>query len=164
MPVGRSETPLDLTWRPRGEGIEEPGPDRARRAVRRDELIGDSRQANIVAGPLRHAPIAWTGFASLIACPTAFLAVVSRPPDSPAPSLFSMQERRPQVEGQGEFNCAFLARRIDLAGRMAMILKPGQPPRLGLIGIDRFGVVTPAAGVGDMIDAAAERPAVPGVN
>src|SRR5258708_15807457 len=47
---------------------------------------------------------------------------------------------------------------------MAVILKPSQPPRLGLVGIDRFGLVTAAAGMGDMIDAAAQRPAVPGVD
>src|SRR5260370_11884529 len=80
------------------------------------------------------------------------------------PSLPSMEERPPQVEGQGKFNCAFLARRIDLAGSMAVILKPGQPPRLGLIGIDWFALVAASAGVGDVIDAAAQRAAVPGID
>ena len=75
-----------------------------------------------------------------------------------------MQERRPQVERQREFNCAFLGRRIDLARGVAVILKPGQPPRLGLIGIDRLGIVAAAAGMGDVVDAAAERAAVPGIN
>src|ERR1019366_10165127 len=67
------------------------------------------------------------------------------------------------VEGQGEFNCAFLARRIDLAGRVTMVLKPGKPPRLRLIGIDRFGLVAASAGMRDMVDAAPQRPAVPGI-
>jgi len=38
-----------------------------------------------------------------------------------------MQERRPQVECQWKFNGAFFARRIDLAGSVAVIDKPGQP-------------------------------------
>ena len=59
-----------------------------------------------------------------------------------------MQEQRPQVEGQGKFNCAFLARRIDLAGGVAVVLKPGQPPGLRLIGIDRFGLVAASAARG----------------
>ena len=75
-----------------------------------------------------------------------------------------MQERRPQVEGQREFNCAFFGRRIDLAGGVAVILEAGQPSGLGLIGIDRFGVVAAAAGMGDVVDAAAERAAVPGID
>src|SRR5450755_470008 len=75
-----------------------------------------------------------------------------------------MQELGPQVEGQGKFKGAFLARRVDLAGGVAMILKPGQPPRFGFIGIDRLGVITAPAGVRDMIDAAAQRPAVPGID
>src|ERR1019366_2355664 len=83
MPVGGAETPLDFTRRQRREGIEEPGPDRARRTVWREVLVGNSPQANIIARPLRHAPIARTGLACLTACPTAFLAVVSRHPDSP---------------------------------------------------------------------------------
>jgi hypothetical protein len=45
-----------------------------------------------------------------------------------------------------------------------VILKPGQSPRLRLIGIDRLGFVVAAAGMGDVVDAAAERSAVPGIN
>src|SRR3979409_397205 len=93
MPVSRSETPLDVAGRQRGEGFEEPGPDLARRPVLCDVLIGDARQANIIARPLRHAPIGRTGLASLTACPTAcpaaFLAVVSRHPDSPAQPILN---------------------------------------------------------------------------
>src|SRR6266403_3523027 len=80
--VGGSETPLDFRRRQRGEGIEETGPDSTLRAVGRDELIGDSRQPNIVAHPLRHPPIGWAGPGSLtadpIACSSTFLAVVPR--------------------------------------------------------------------------------------
>ena len=46
---------------------------------------------------------------------------------------------------------------------MAVILEPRQPPRLRLIGIDRKSLVVAATWMGDMIDAAAERAAVPEV-
>src|SRR4029077_2766244 len=84
-------------------------------------------------------------------------------PTLPPPVQSSMQERRSQVEGQGKFNCAFLALRIDPARRMAVILESGEPPSLGLIGIDRLGLVVASARMRDVIDAAAERPAIPGV-
>src|ERR1700737_1423647 len=84
MPVGGSETLLDVAGRQRGEGFEETRPDRARRPILRDVFIGNSRQADIVARPLRHPPIGRTGLVSLTACPAAFLAVVSWHPDSPA--------------------------------------------------------------------------------
>src|SRR5260370_40334802 len=76
----------------------------------------------------------------------------------------SMQERRPQVEGQRKFNCAFFRRRIDPAGGMAVILESGQPAGLRLVGIDRLGIVAAAAGMGDVIGTTAERAAVPGVD
>ena len=165
MPVGGAETPLDLAGLKRCEGIEEPGPDRPRRPVLGDIFIGNSRQAGIVAHPLRHAPVGRAG----LACPDCLPGCVPGrrvPPFrlSRASSPHSMQERRPQVEGQRKFNCAFLARRIDLAGRMAVVLKAGEPARLGLIGIDRFGLVVASAGMGDVIDAAAQRAAVPGID
>src|SRR5687767_3642167 len=110
MAVGGAETPLDIGRRECGEGVEEPAPDRAGRPVLSDILVGNPRQAGIIPRPLRHFAIARPGSGSLTAGPgalaTAFLAVVSRHPDSPAQSLFSMQERRPQVEGQGKLNCA----------------------------------------------------------
>src|SRR6202140_2449868 len=80
MPVGRSETPLDLTGRQRGKRIEETGPDRARRAILRDIFIGNSGQGHIVAHPLRHAPAAWTGLVSLTVFLAAPLAGVFRHP------------------------------------------------------------------------------------
>src|ERR1700691_2237490 len=76
----------------------------------------------------------------------------------------SMRERRPQVESQGEFHCAILWRRVDPARRVAVILKPGEPARLGLVGIDGFGVIGAPAGMGDMVDAAAQRAVVPTVD
>ena len=75
-----------------------------------------------------------------------------------------MAKRRPQVEGQGKFEAAFFARRIDFAGGVAVVLKPRQPPRFGLVGIDRFCFVSASAGMGDMIDAAAQRQAIPSID
>src|SRR5262249_57080878 len=76
----------------------------------------------------------------------------------------SMGEGCSQVESQRKFVAALLARRIDLAGRVAVILEAGEPPRLGLVRIDRFCFIIATAGMGDMIDAAAERAAVPAVD
>src|SRR3954469_17790618 len=75
-----------------------------------------------------------------------------------------MAKRCPQVEGQGKFEAAFLTRRIDLAGGVAVVLKPRQPPRLRLVGIDWFCLVGASAWMGDMVDAAADRAAIPGVD
>src|SRR5450755_4028849 len=82
MPVGRSETPLDIGGRQACEGVEEPGPDRARGAVLVDIFIGNSRQPGVVARPLRHPSIGGADPGSLAVCPTAFF--VSRHADSPA--------------------------------------------------------------------------------
>src|SRR5260370_31145096 len=74
MPVGGAEAALDVARRQCGKGFEEPVPDRARRPVRRAELIGNAGQANIVAGPLRHPPIAPTGPFALTLSVTTSLA------------------------------------------------------------------------------------------
>src|SRR6266480_5982499 len=84
MPVGGSEAALDIARRQFGEGLEEPGPDRARRAFLRDVLIGNSRQPRIAARPLRHLAIGPAERASLAASVTTSLAGVSRHSDSPA--------------------------------------------------------------------------------
>ncbi len=69
-----------------------------------------------------------------------------------------MQERRPQVEGQREFNCAFLGWRSTLPGGVAVILGSGaEPARLGLVGINRLRLVGAPAGVRDVVGAAAAR-------
>ena len=94
MPVGGPETPFDIARSERGEGLEEPGPDRARRPVLCDIFIGNSRQPDVVARPLRHPPIGRSGLACLTTCPTAFLAIVSRHPDSPAQSPVSIKSKR----------------------------------------------------------------------
>src|SRR5882724_11041224 len=90
MPVGRSETPLDLTGRQRCKRIEETGPDLAGCAVLRDIFIGHSGQAHIVAHPLRHAPAAGTGLVSLTASLAISLVGVFRHPDSPPQAISSM--------------------------------------------------------------------------
>src|SRR5262245_19449303 len=76
----------------------------------------------------------------------------------------SMRQRRSQVERQWEFKRALLARRIDFSGSVTMILESREPARLSLVGIDRLGFVIAPARMGDMIDAAAQRPAVPGID
>src|ERR1700709_250823 len=65
MPVGGAEAPLDIGGRKCCERLEKPGPYLARRAVLRDVFVRNSGQANIVAGPLRHAAMSRTGPASL---------------------------------------------------------------------------------------------------
>ena len=47
---------------------------------------------------------------------------------------------------------------------MAMILEPRETACLRLVTIDRKGIVVAAARMGDMVDAAAERAAVPGID
>ena len=98
MPVGGAETPVDFGRAQRREGVEEPVPDRPRRPVLRDIFIGNSRQAGIVAHPLRHPPVGRTDPVALTACPAAFLAVLSRHPNSPHPEPhFDAIETRLQV-------------------------------------------------------------------
>ncbi len=163
MAVGHAEPPFDLVRRERAEGVEEAAPDRARGAVRAQELVGDAGQAAIVADPLREAALAFaltlrlTRLVVLLGCALAHAPL-------PAPPSFSLQERGPQVEGQRKLICAFLGRRLHRTRRMAVVLEARQPPRLGLVGVDGLGVVAAAAGMGDVIDAAAQRAAVPGVD
>lgn len=42
---------------------------------------------------------------------------------------------------------------------MAARFEAGEPPRFRLVAVDREGVVIAAAGMRDMVDAAADRPA-----
>ena len=53
VPIGGAETALDVGGRERAEGLEEAAPDRAR-PVLADILVGNARQAGVVAHPLRH--------------------------------------------------------------------------------------------------------------
>ena len=50
------------------------------------------------------------------------------------------------------------------ARRVAVVLEAGQAAGLGLVGVDREGLVIAPAGMGDMIDAAAERAPAPAVD
>ena len=58
MTVGHAEAALDLVGRERAEGIEETAPDRARRTIRAEELVGNARKTLIIANPLRKPPLA----------------------------------------------------------------------------------------------------------
>ena len=83
MAVGGTETTLDFGWCQRGEGIEEPGPDRAGRAILSDIFIGNAGQADVVARPLPCAPVGGRGLAPL----AASMASLYCHPDSPASGL-----------------------------------------------------------------------------
>src|SRR5581483_1317029 len=76
----------------------------------------------------------------------------------------SMRELSPQVESERKFEAALLAWRVDPAGRMAVIRTPGETARFRLVRIDRFCFIITTARVRHVIDAAAQRPAVPGVD
>ncbi len=73
----------------------------------------------------------------------------------------SMRERRPEVQSQGKFEGPFLGRHSYRARRVPVVLKAGKPPRFGLVAIDRLGVVAPPPWMGDMVDTAAQRAAIP---
>jgi len=62
-----------------------------------------------------------------------------------------------QIEGQREIRGALLHRHEEWPGCVAVILEPREAARLGLVAVDRECVVVAPAGMGDMIDAAAER-------
>src|SRR5215510_3515334 len=126
MAVGRSEPSLDLGRCQGRKSVKEPGPDRAGRAVRADEFVGDSGQADVVTGPLRETPVTRPRLVLVIVPLIVPLAGLSHHPTLPT-ALPSMPERRPQVEGQGKLNCSFLRRRLDFAGGVAVILEAGQP-------------------------------------
>src|SRR5438309_5947482 len=127
--VGHGKAPLDLVGRERAEGIEEAGPDRARGAVRTEELVGNAGQTAIVADPLRNAALAGRSarLASPLCCALAHAPL-------PAPPPYSLQEWRSQVECQRKLICAFLRRRPDRARRMGVVRDAHQPTRIGLVG------------------------------
>ena len=65
----------------------------------------------------------------------------------------------PQVQRGRIFEADFGRPHVDRAGGMSVIVKAGAAARLGLVGIDRKGLVVAAARMDDVIDAAAERAA-----
>src|SRR5262245_7013451 len=69
----------------------------------------------------------------------------------------------PQVERHRIFERAFFVRQIEDAGGVAVILEACQAPCLGFVGVDRKGLVVASAGMGHVIDAAAERAPVPAI-
>src|SRR5262245_13231606 len=71
--------------------------------------------------------------------------------------------RTPEVESHGILERAFLHGTIEMSRRAAVVLEAREPPRLGLVGIDGKGLVVAAAGMSDVIDAAAERAAAPAI-
>src|SRR6185436_12019352 len=79
------------------------------------------------------------------------------------PWAASNQTWTPQVERHGVFQRAFLGRNFEIPGRVSLGLEPGEAARLRLVGVDRDGLVVAAAGMRHVIDAAAERAAVPAV-
>jgi hypothetical protein len=88
MPVGGCEPPLDVGGRKGRKGVEEPGPDRPRRAVGADIFIGNARQARIIARPLRHPALARTGPAFLT------ISLAGRHSDSRGASVLLESEPR----------------------------------------------------------------------
>src|SRR3954447_26442015 len=71
--------------------------------------------------------------------------------------------RAPEVQRHRVFEGAFLLGEIMRPRRMAVILEARQAPRFRFIRIDRNGFVVAATGMGDMVDAAAERTPAPEV-
>src|ERR1700730_8662915 len=69
-----------------------------------------------------------------------------------------------QIEGQREVGATLLGGHVESARRVAMVLEARKTPCFRLEAIDRKGLVVTAAGMRDMIDAAAERAAVPAID
>jgi len=69
-----------------------------------------------------------------------------------------------QIEGQREIGRTLLGRQFERTRRMSMVLEARKPARLRLEAIDRKGLVVAAARMRHMIDAAAQRAAVPAIN
>src|ERR1700719_4331630 len=69
-----------------------------------------------------------------------------------------------KIEGQREIGRALLGGHVESAGRVAMVLETRKTACFRLKTVDRKGLVVTAAGMGDMIDAAAERAAVPTID
>ena len=153
MAVGGGEAPLDVGWRKRGKGVEEPGPDRV--AARRP---GRYIRRECRAAARSRASIAPSGAGPDGPCS---LTISCRPPSRSEPLLTRFptrtstrsSPRQASLESAMYDQCrsGVLKSRVkgtqlcvppaaDRSCRgVAVILKAGQPPRLGLIGIDRLG-------------------------
>src|SRR6478752_696783 len=69
----------------------------------------------------------------------------------------------PEVQRHRIFERAFFLREVTRPRRMAVILEARQAPRFRFVRVDRNGFVVAATGMGDMIDAAAQRTPAPEV-
>src|SRR5579872_5441337 len=88
-----------------------------------------------------------------------------RPTDDPYGRYRSLSnaDRPPEVQRVREFAARLDRRRLIIAGTVAARLEAGEPARLRFVGVDREGLVIAAAGMGDVIGAAAERPTGPAI-
>src|SRR5258705_5584827 len=77
-----------------------------------------------------------------------------------APSNLS---RPAQVERHRVFQRPLFGRNVERSGRVPVVLEPSEAPGAGLIGINREGFVVAATRMRDVVDAAAQRAAVPPV-
>src|SRR5712672_2556432 len=68
-----------------------------------------------------------------------------------------------QIEGKGKVRVALFGPRLDRARGVAHANEARQAPAFGLEGVDRKTVVAQAAGMGDVVLAAAERAVHPRV-
>ena len=151
------------TSRPgRGSASQITGPGRRRRATR-----GMSR--------LRSSWVAWATTRSVRHCGSGQSMshdIISRThtanPGAAARSIGLERtrfDRRPaEVERQREFGMPLQRRHLHRARRMAEREEPGMAPALGLVGVDREGLVGQPAGMDDVVGAAADRPFQPGVD
>src|SRR5215467_1133838 len=80
----------------------------------------------------------------------------------PAMRLSDMS-RTPQVESHRIFERPLFRGQAEQSRRMAEILEARQAPRLRFIRVDRQGLVVASAGMGNVVNAAAERAAAPAI-
>jgi len=72
--------------------------------------------------------------------------------------------RTPQIERQRKIGRALLNGGIESTRRVPMVLEARKTARFGLEAVDRKGLVVAPARMGDMIDATAERAAIPAID
>src|SRR5262249_50746527 len=75
----------------------------------------------------------------------------------------SDMSRTPQVESHRIFERRFFPRQVEKSRRVAEILEARQAPPVRFSGVHRKGLVVGAAGMGNVVAAAAERAATPAI-
>src|SRR5262249_24126871 len=75
----------------------------------------------------------------------------------------SDMSRTPQVESHRVFERRLFPRQVEQSRRVAEILKARQAPRPRFMRVHRQGLVVASAGMGNVVDAAAERAAAPAI-